>query len=257
MQLKKYVKAIKLLLLISVITFVNLKCCRGSVPFLDRYVKIENDIVESSNQLAGKIGYCGISHASVKEGEPYLSLVPDREYFLGSIYYLYLEKLQNLFLDSIGNRELVDCNFETLKDFDYRKSKPKYSSFPIIVHGHSFPKGYIMIYDEKYDYYKWMMNKDSLRFLNEFYNCDYYLTGKIFMSYEKESGWEHNLLLVIYDNKGYKVWSKRYRGKYSFDNMPKHAALDGRYYENIQQLFKDFKVEINQDLDLIIGKAKD
>jgi hypothetical protein len=84
------------------------------------------------------------------------------------------------------------------------------------------------------------------------------------MSYDNETGFYHNLLLVIYDNNGYKVWSKRYRGKYSFEDKLKDRTekyyqekLIHIYYEIIQSLLNDYKEEINADLDLIIGNVKD
>jgi len=257
MQMIKYNKIIKLLLL-SLIVCLNLNWCLLSLPVPQFPVKIENDIVESSNQLKGRIGFCCIfSYFGIEGIESKWQFFKLETY--AYIPYKYLNELQNLFLDIIGNRELVDCNYEKLNDFNYRKSRPRDPN-PFTVHHFWQPNSYIKIFDDK-NKDEWMMYKDVLRFLNEFFNCDYYLTGKVYMSYEKKSGYEHNLLLVIYNNKGYKVWSKRYRNKYSFDDVDEwprdRDKIAEKYYENIKSLLNDYKEEINKDLDLIIGNRKD
>jgi hypothetical protein len=272
MQIKKYVRIITLILLVSFIASVNLKCLGGCIPWapLIKHVKIENDIVKSSNQLKGKIGFCGVSITSKAEGY-YHSLflkqtesgTPLTEIVIADQH---LVELQSLFLDIIGNRELTDCNYETLKDFNYRKSRPNYPSLFFTNYDFLYPKGYIGIFDEKDENDEWTMFHDSLRFLNEFFICDYYLAGKIYMSYDNETGFYHNLLLVIYNNEGYKVWSKIYKNKYSYDKIKEIKTEDWREnlmnrfnmrYEIIQRLLNDFKAEINNDLDLIIGSGKD
>jgi len=253
-------KIIKLLLLFSLIVYGNLNC----VTLPARTPKMKSDIMESNDQLIGKIGFCCIFSYSMLEGEALELLWHFKpEKLARGISYYNLDELQNLFLDIIGNRELIDCNYEKLNDFNRRKSLPRYSHF-FNEYRFSYPHGYIMIFDEKDKDGVWVMYQDSLRFLNEFFNCDYYLTGKIYMSYEKESGYEHNLLLVIYNNKGYKVWTKRYRNKYSFDDKIEDRTekfypekIRNIYYENIKTLFNDYKDEINKDLDLILGSRKD
>jgi hypothetical protein len=283
MQIKKYVKTIMPFLVVGFIAAINFKCLMMPIPEMP--MKIESSIVESNKQLNGKIGFCGIFSDEIPEWyvPPSLLYMPEVTK-LENIYLIGqpLDELQSLFLDSIGNRELTDCNYETLKNFNYRKSRVRYSllfkRYPFIA-----PKGYIDIFDEKYEYSKssgccligyeiiqyekyvddkWVMHKDSLRFLNEFFICDYYLTGKVYMSYEKGSGFYHNLLLVIYDNEGYKVWSKIYKNKYSYDGIEGNfmeiiKKQSSMCYENIQRLLNDYKEEINNDLDLLIGSGKD
>ena len=251
MQMIKYNKIIKLLLLFSIIVCGNLNC----IPTPSFPLQIKNDIIESNKQLVGRIGFCSIVSDSNQEEVPPFWHFTKTEWRVRGIYYK-IDELQNLFLDIIGNRELVDCNYKKLKDFNYRKSRPIYFDFLAETY-FSQPKGYIEIFDRKDEDGNWVMYKEGLRFLNDFFNCDYYLTGKVYLSYEKKSGYDHNLLLVIYNHEGYKVWSKRYKNKYLFDDKLKgNAMIEETYYKNIKTLLNDYKDEINKDLDMILGSRK-
>jgi len=213
----------------------------------EKTVKIEFGIVELNQPVNGTVGFCGLF-------DYYIFRPPLSHAFETGLKYEDLNELPKLFLKEINIKSIVDCSYENIKDFDYFKYQSRYPSILVNRHG-TIPKGYIEIFD-----IDWVMYHYSLDFFNKYFKCDYYLTGWVNMAYipkpvselfgKSSDKYVTNLFLVLYDNKGFRIWSNIYQKEFVY--IEKNENFREVYYSYLTTLINECKSEINKDL-LLIG----
>lgn len=214
-----------------------------------RPLYIREDVVDLKQQVTGKIGFCSIF-------DYYISLdVPFRydPAFKGiSIRGIFddCNNLQNFFLNSVKDRIATDCRYRSSKESHISEAYRKYPLF--LSKWETNPAmGYIFFYDERDSRGNWRMHPAAVNYFNKYFKSDYYLTGRLdlyytFDSQRKMIEIEPNLLLILYDDEGYKVWSKLYKKKY--DYIPDEVNKKDTSYMYVKQMIVDLSEEINRDL---------
>jgi hypothetical protein len=208
-------------------------------------MEIRSNIIELNQSISGRIGFCGITDYGNKAIAPPFHHF-DLGGFVNGMSYENLNSFQKLFIAIIDEKLFINCNYENIdKNFNVWEYGPKRSNF---LYGYTYTpaRGYIIIFDVKDRNNNWEMYLNGIEYFNKYFNCDYYLTGKTYLSYVENSGFEHNLYLVLYDNRGYKVWSKLYKKHY--DYIEKNIKMDDLYFLYMKKLISDYKEEINNDL---------
>ena len=212
-------------------------------------VTIQPEIIVKKQNIFGDIGFCGILGYNQIDTSG-----------IKQIYYKNLLIIQNDFLDSIDGKYSVKCNYEGIKDFNYMKFLSKYPE--VIKNNYNPPIGYVQLFDEKDKNGVWKLHDTCIYFLNDHFKCDYYLAGRIDLSSaDKKLNIKYypdfiivRLVLVLYDNKGYKVWSNIYQKKYEYKIKDQLQADISYFY--VKKMMNDSTVEITNNLSFINANVR-
>jgi len=240
-------RRIKELLLFIIILMSNLQCIALDMwaNSLQKEVNIQPDVVEAKQQITGNIGFCGNFFYPMHGASP-----PSYWFNMVIMSRDNMDKLNNMFLKTIEGNISADCRYDKIKDFNY------FHTFnnPYIKSRYAGGPGYAHIFDEKDQNNVWKMNYKCRGFFNEYYDCDYYLVCRCDLIFIRVTGnkglfIEPNLLLILYDNKGFRVWSKLLKRQYVY--VDKNQTTSDLYFFYMKQLITDNKLEINNTLSSI------
>ena len=135
-------------------------------------MSINTDIIELKQPVTGAIGFCSLFDYRIQ------NFPLPHTWTSSGLSVEILATLQKNFLEVIQNKIAIDCKYDTInKNFDIVKYGPRYP----LLYGYEFTTAYnyVKIFDEKDQNGQLKMNKVTLDFLNKYFKCDYYLTGKI------------------------------------------------------------------------------
>jgi len=241
-KLKTKIKGLLVLMILSQ------SSCILDLPYqlAEQSMSIHSDIIGLKQPVNGSLGYCSIFDYHFK------CIPRSHSWTFNGISMKNLDALQKTFYETVQSKLAVDCRYDTIsKNFNIAKYGPNNPRFLKSYH-FTIPQNYAKIYDEQDSNNIWRMNKGTLDFLNKYFTCDYYLTGKINLNCVDDSKIKNKtiiqpwLFLVLYNKHGYKVWSKLYKREY--DDIYNNQNANELYYMVIKQLINDCKEEINNDL---------
>lgn len=246
----KYMRIRELLLLI-VILMSNLQCIALDMwaNSLQKEVNIQPDIIEANQQIVGNIGFGGIFYYPMHGASP-----PSYWFPMVILSSDNMDKLNNMFLKIIEDNISADCRYDKIKNFNYFQTFHN----PYIKSRYAGALGYVHVFDEKDQNNVWKMNYKCRGFFNEYYDCAYYLICRcdlIFVKADSNKGLfiEPNLLIILYNNNGFRVWSKLFKKKYLY--VDQNQTTSDLYFFYMKKMIEDSKTEINDTL-ISIGMKK-
>lgn len=244
--MKHYINNCKKISLIKILYFFIISFILQCIPINAPSVNIRSDIVELKHPISGSIGFCSI-FTNKPEGS-----LPLSQGFGRSGLGKNMNNLQKDLFDILGNKIAVDCRYDRIQDVNFIKPRPDLLHVGM-YYGTAI--GYLQFYDEKDAYGNWKMWRDAYIFFNKYFKCDYYLTGKFYFVFTDDSdnkriGIEPNILLIIYDYRGFRVWSKLYKKQYYY--VEKDVLTADILYPFVKNMLNDNKELIKKDLSSII-----